>query len=552
VTQSAPDPDGYTYREPEPAEASSPPPAIPAPTPATTYRRRAPASVTTTQPARRQQTPKPPQLPPAREPEHVNGHATTARPQPFEPATRPIPFGHHSESVTLLDRLPPHNLSAEAGVLGSIIIDPDVMDGVKLFIRDEHAFFKEEHQTIYRVLGDLHAAGKPIDAMILFSTLKNQNILDQIGGIEYIKELANAVPISAHAEYYAGLVAEDARLRTVISASSRAIRRAYDHESNAEEICNTTVAEIEATATVSANAFMTSAEMMHATFERQERISKGDWGLPFPFFGIQEKTMGMHGGELIYVAGRPGTGKSALAQAIIENLAIDLPVSEPVAVFSLEMSKEDWGMRMLCSRASIPLNKWRRGLLTKEELSEMHRALGDISRASIFINDRPGLTPSRLRSELKRLKKHHGVRMAVIDYLQLMEPGKKCSSREQEVAYISGQCKNLARELDMPLMMLAQLNRESEKDKRRPRQSDLRESGAIEQDADLLMLLHREWKLYEGDAEWQQHNWEKEHLAEVIIAKQRNGECGVHKVCFYGPTTSYMDLDTARRRGINV
>jgi replicative DNA helicase len=478
--------------------------------------------------------------------------ATTARPAkpPERPAPAPTPA---PAPENIVDRLP-KELSAEAAVVGSIIIDPDSIDGALPFLPNGKLFFREENGLIYDVLVELHQAGKPIDAMILYRTLAHKGILEQVGGIDYIKELANAVPTSAHAPYYAAMVLEAAQKRAIISAGTTLLRDVYDSQDNAETLCNRALATLDTVNAPLVAAYKTSAEMMDETFEQMERAEKGDRGLPFPFFKLQGLTMGMHRGESILVAGRPGTGKSAFAQAIIEHLSIDLADIQdpyPTAVFSLEMNAKDWGMRLLSSRSGVPIQKMRRGgPFTREERDGMNRAKEAIRNAPIYPDDHAGLTPALLRSKLRRLVRRQGVRLAVIDYLQLMEAGKRVDVREQEVAYISRQCKNLARELDIPIILLCQLNRQNVTQKRKPEVSDLRESGSLEQDADVVLLLHREWEIHKGDHEWIRNNFDKEHIAECLIRKQRNGPCDDVELVFYGPTTSYLDKETAFTRGI--
>lgn len=539
------------YAEPSATPSPTSPSPPPSSRPTHTAVRRSSAPSTPHPPYRRVPS-TPPSSPPSSPPTQTSpppaAAPTTARP------AKPAALPPAPKQDNIFERMVPHEPSAEAGVVGSVIIDPDCIDNVISFLPNGKAFFNEHNGAIYEVVLELHQAGKPIDAMILHITLKNKGLLNQIGGVEYLTTLANAVPTSAHAEYYAAIVLEAARKRSIITAATSMLRDAYESQDTSDVISNRALASIDVVNAPLAALHKTSAEMMDETFAQLERAESGDRGIPYPFLKLQGLTMGMHRGESILIAGRPGTGKSAFAQAIIEHVSIDLADFQdpyPTAVFSLEMATKDWGMRLLCSRSGVPIAKIRRGgPFTREERDAMRRANESIRNAPIYPDDHAGLTPALLRSKLRRLVRKQGVRLAVIDYLQLMEAGKKTDVREQEVAYISRQCKNLARELDIPILLLCQLNRQNVTQKRRPEVSDLRESGSLEQDADVVLLLHREWEMHKGDPEWVRNNFDKEHIAECLIRKQRNGPCDDCELVFYGPTTSYMDRETAFTRGI--
>src|SRR4051812_17427380 len=464
----------------------------------------------------------------------MSAFSTTARP-------RPGPGFPGSNDTPLIDRMPPHDLSAEAGVLGSMIIDPQVIGPVCMFLQRHEMFFKEENQIIFRVLTDLFEANTPIDAMILHSTLKTKNLLEQIGGIEYIKELANAVPTSAHAEYYAAIVKEKAMLRSLISACTTTLRDCYESGDPAATVLDRGEGRIfEIAQQKVSNQAVPLTDVLHETFEMLERQTGEHLsGVSSGFIELDNLTSGLQKGEMIIIAARPSVGKTALVMNIIEHVGIDL--KRPCAVFSLEMSKQQLAQRMLCSRSGVDSHKLRRGMLSKQDKDRLGYAVGDLSQGQIFIDDTPGLTLMDLRTKARRLKLQYGIELIALDYLQLMEAPGRADNRQQEIATISRGVKALARELNVPVLCLSQLNRASESEQRLPRTSDLRESGSIEQDADVVMLLHRESVMHRGDQEWRDANPDKINEAIVIVAKQRNGPCDNVKLTFQEGQTRFVN-----------
>jgi replicative DNA helicase len=461
---------------------------------------------------------------------------TTARPKPFGRSSN----GGGDDGIQLIDRMPPHDLSAEAGVLGSMIIDPQVIGPVCMFLQRHEMFFKEENQIIFRVLTDLFESNTPVDAMILHSTLKTRNLLEQVGGIEYIKDLANAVPTSAHAEYYAAIVKEKAMLRSLISACTATLRDCYDSGDPATTVLDRGEGRIfEIAQQKVSNQAVPLTDVLHETFEMLERQTGEHLsGLASGFIELDNLTSGLQKGEMIIIAARPSVGKTAFSMNIIEHVGIDL--KKPCAVFSLEMSKQQLAQRMLCSRSGVDSHKLRRGMLSKQDKDRLGYAVGDLSQGQIFIDDTPGLTLMDLRTKARRLKLQYGIEIIMIDYLQLMEAPGRADNRQQEIATISRGVKALARELNVPVLCLSQLNRASESEQRMPRTSDLRESGSIEQDADVVMLLHREAVMHRGDQEWIDANPDKVNEAIVIIAKQRNGPCDNVKLTFLSSQTRFV------------
>jgi len=326
----------------------------------------------------------------------LSAFSTTARP-------RPGPGFSGGGDTPLIDRMPPHDLSAEAGVLGSMIIDPQVIGPVCMFLQRHEMFFKEENQTIFRVLTDLFEANTPVDAMILHSTLKTKNLLEHVGGIEYIKELANAVPTSAHAEYYAAIVKEKAMLRSLITACTSTLRDCYESGDPAATVLDRGEGRIfEIAQQKVSNQAVPLTDVLHETFEMLERQTGEHLsGVSSGFIELDNLTSGLQKGEMIIVAARPSVGKTAWTMNVVEHVGIDL--KKPCAVFSLEMSKQQLAQRMLCSRSGVDSHKLRRGMLSKQDKDRLGYAVGDLSQGQVFIDDTPGLTLMDLRTKARRL-----------------------------------------------------------------------------------------------------------------------------------------------------
>ncbi len=463
----------------------------------------------------------------------------------FPTTARPKPFGlaGGTDAATVIDRMPPHDLSAEAGVLGSMIIDPQVIGPVCMFLQKHEMFFKEENQTIFRVLTELFESNTPVDAMILHSTLKTKNLLEQVGGIEYIKELANAVPTSAHAEYYAAIVKEKAMLRSLISACTSTLRDCYESGDPAATVLDRGEGRIfEIAQQKTSNQAVPLTDVLHETFEMLDRQTGEHLsGVPSGFIELDNLTSGLQRGEMIIIAARPSVGKTSFAMNMIEYVGIDR--EKPCAVFSLEMSKQQLAQRMLCSRSGVDSHKLRRGMLSKQDRDRLSYAVGELAKGQVFIDDTPGLTLMDLRTKARRLKLQYNIELICLDYLQLMEAPGRADNRQQEIATISRGVKALARELNVPILCLSQLNRASESEQRLPRTSDLRESGSIEQDADVVMLLHREAVMHRGDQEWMDANPDKINEALIIVAKQRNGPCDNVKLTFLSGQTRFVNYN---------
>jgi len=372
--------------------------------------------------------------------------------------------------------------------------------------------------------------------MIVREELIKGQILDEIGGIDYLTEILSTVPNAANGSHYAGIVREKALLRQLISASNDILREAYAPHETAEIVLENAEKKIFAIAERKIQGQMTPMEdVLHEVFEMIE--NRGQRGVETGFFELDDMLNGLQRGEMLIVAARPSMGKTAFAMNIIEHVSANSLL--PCAVFSLEMSKQQLAQRMLCSRGQIDAHKLRKGMLQAHEYAHLANVVGELAKAPIWVDDSAGLTPLDLRAKARRLKRQHDIKLIMVDYMQLMDnPGPE--NRQQQISEISRGIKAVARELDIPVMALSQLNRASEgRDGHRPRMSDLRESGSIEQDADVIMLLHREdyYRMSEPD-------FTPDNIAEIIIAKQRNGPTGTVKLTFMNKTTRFENLST--------
>ncbi len=431
-------------------------------------------------------------------------------------------------------RLPPQSLEAEMATLASMALDKDIIGEIVQITRGEY-FYRRDHQLIFDALIGLYEAGKPVDLVLLRDELHRRGHLEQIGGAEYLARLVNSVPSAANGPYYASIVRDKGILRQLISVTNRINRDAYDVREDTEAFLNDVEHEI---FNVTEQKFTGQEHSLHEiisrVFEAIELRNKGVTGLPTGFFELDELTSGLQKGEMIIIAARPSMGKTALGMNIAEHIGADNKA--PVAMFSLEMSSQQLAERMLCGRADVDAGKLRKGMLDDFQHQALLQVAGELATAPIFVDDSAHLTPLELRAKARRLHDKHKIQAIVIDYLQLMyAPGSE--SRQQEVGTISRHIKALARELEIPVVVMSQLNRGPEgRDLHRPRMSDLRESGNIEQDADVVMLLHRE------DYYHSEQDYEKTNIAEVIIAKQRNGPTGVVKLNWKAQCTRFRDL----------
>lgn len=415
-------------------------------------------------------------------------------------------------------RVPPQSLEAEMAALASMALDRDILGEIIQVVRSDH-FYRQDHRLIFDALVHLYEENKPVDLVLLRDELERRDQLGQIGGVDYLSRLVNSVPSAANGVYYAEIVRDKGILRSLIATTNEINKQAYDTRLNTAEMLNEVEQKIFAVTEQKVTGQEISIhEVMNKVFETLEMRNKGITGLPTGFHELDELTSGLQKGEMIIIAARPSMGKTALGLNLAEHIAADNKIS--AAVFSLEMSSQALAERMLCGRAHVDSQNVRKGIWSDAEHQSLVNVAGELSEAPLFIDDSAHLTPLELRAKARRLKMKHDIQILVVDYLQLMyAPGAE--SRQQEVGMISRHIKGLARELDIPVIVMSQLNRGPEgREGHRPRMSDLRESGNIEQDADVVMLLHRE-DYYHNEPDYEQSN-----MAEVIIAKQRNGPTG--------------------------
>lgn len=437
----------------------------------------------------------------------------------------------------ILDKIPPQNLEAEMAVLGSMLLDEEAVS-VAIEKLDSGCFYKDTHRKIFQAISDLFNANKAIDLITLIDALKKDGTLEEVGGASYLTSLANAVPTAANINHYANIVRERYILRTLITNSTKIISVCHESQGNIAEIVDTAEKLIfEVSDRRNQGTYLHLKEIVKDSIETIDRLYQNKahvTGIPTGYVDFDIKTAGLQPSDLIIIAGRPSMGKSAFALGIAEYAGVIEKV--PTAIFSLEMSKEQLGQRMLCSHARVDAHKVRTGYLATSDWPRLTAAAGKLSEAPIYIDDTPAISVMELRAKARRLKSHHGIKLIILDYMQLMRGSSmNMESRQQEISEISRSLKALARELHVPIIAISQLSRavESRTD-HRPQLSDLRESGAIEQDADVVVLILRE--------EYYNPSPDNQGVAEVIIAKQRNGPVGSLKLAFIKEYTRFDNL----------
>ena len=465
------------------------------------------------------------------------------------------------ESGMLGSRSMPESLAAEAAVLGSMLIDPEKIDQVIEEI-DTQAFYRLEHQMIFDALIALYekvpsqeaiekakdeGTGGGLDAVLLRDELEKRKQLTEVGGVEYLAKIVNSVPSSANVMYYVGILKDKMLLREIITVTSEILTDAYDEAGETNEkldeaeqkIFAITNKKIGSSAVALKDLVVRSYEMI------EKRDGKHVTGLATGYHELDQATCGLQDGEMIVVAGRPSMGKTSLALNIAEYIGVQ--GKTPIAIFSLEMGKQLLAERFLCSLSGIDTQSVRKGMLSAEHYQDLAMASDTLKDVPIYIDDTSVLTPLELRGKARRLKSLYDIRCVVVDYLQLMHLGAgRVESRQQEITTISRYIKALARELSIPVMVLSQLNRSPEgREGHRPRMSDLRESGSIEQDADVVMLLHREDYYHRGEGDYEDNN-----KAEVIIAKQRNGPTGTVHLIFRERYTRFENASHAQEQAV--
>ncbi len=446
-------------------------------------------------------------------------------------------------------RIPPQNIDSEKAFLGSVMLRPgalhDVMD-----IISPSSFYAERHKIIYQAMIDLFSKGNPIDLLSLSSRLTEKNQLEQTGGATYLAELVDTVPSSANISHYAEIVQKKSMLRGLIEASEYIAHLGYAEAEALEEILDKAEKKIfEVTNYSGVHKFVEIKDTLHEAWERLDRLHKSKdelRGIRTGFKEIDNKLAGLQKSDLIILAARPSMGKTSLALDIARQAAVYH--NTPVGIFSLEMSSQQLIDRMLAAESHVDSWKLRTGQLTLEsDFDKIRESLDRLARAPIFVDDQPGNNILKMRAVARRLKADKGLGLIIVDYLQLMVPTQTRGSDNlvQQVTEISRSLKNLARELDVPVLALSQLSREVEKRGGRPRLSDLRDSGSIEQDADVVMFIHREDKYNE--------NSERPNIAEILIEKHRNGPTGKAELYFDEKRASFMSLDrTESRNDVNT
>jgi replicative DNA helicase len=436
----------------------------------------------------------------------------------------------------LAQRLPPQSLEAEVSVLGGILLENEALNRVLEVIR-EGDFYRESHRTIFSALLELYERSEPADLITLSEVLKKREEFDAVGGIEYLNSLVNSVPTAANITYYAKIIKEKSILRKLINRATEIISQGYADSGDVDEFLDRAERSIfEISEDRVRPSFYPIKDIIKSSFKTIEKLYEKRQlitGVATGFAKLDELTSGLQPSDLIIVAGRPSMGKTAFALNIAQHAAIQGGI--PSAIFSLEMAKEQLALRMLCSEAKVDAHRLRGGFLSEADWPKLTRAAGNLSEAPIFIDDTPGLTALEMRAKSRRLKAERKLGLVIVDYLQLMRGRAASDNREQEISDISRSLKALAKELTVPVIALSQLNRRvEERGDKRPQLADLRESGAIEQDADVIIFLYRE-EIYNRS----ENNKGK---AEIIIGKQRNGPTDKFELAFLDKYTCFENL----------
>ena len=441
-----------------------------------------------------------------------------------------------------LGKIPPNDVEAEQAVIGSMLTDRDAVISAIEVLKEED-FYREDNKTIYEAILNLYNRSEPIDIITLKAELTSMGMFDKIGGLEYIVGLPEKVPTTANVEKYISIVKEKSELRRLIKAANEIIEQGYDPTENIDDIMNSAEKKIfnimqdkdQKSYSPIKDVLIDAFTELEQLYNQKQHIT----GVPTGFIDLDYKTAGLHNSDLILIAARPAMGKSAFALNIATNAALKAKV--PAVLFSLEMSKEQMVNRILCSEAMVDSNKVRTGKIDDDDWIKLADTMGDLSEAPIYIDDTPGISINEIRAKCRKLKLEKNIGLVVIDYLQLVQGSSKRAqgSREQEISEISRSLKILAKEINVPVIALSQLSRAPEqRPDHRPMLSDLRESGAIEQDADIVMFLYRD-DYYNPDSE-------KKNIAEVILAKHRAGSTGTVELLWMGNFTKFANWDKHR------
>ena len=442
-----------------------------------------------------------------------------------------------------LGRTPPQDVAAEQSVLGGMMLSKDAIADVIEVLRIND-FYRPAHESIYDAILDLYGRGEPADAVTVADELTKRGDLSKVGGPAYLHTLISSVPTAANAGFYARIVRERAVLRRLVEAGTRIVQLGYGGSDgrgggDVDEIVNSAQAEVYAvTETRSSEDYAPLGEVIEGTIDEIEASShRGDGmtGVPTGFADLDRLTNGLHPGQMIVIAARPAMGKSTLGLDIARAASIHHNMAS--VMFSLEMGRNEITMRLLSAEARIPLQNMRKGTMREEDWTRLAKTMGEVSEAPFFIDDSPNMSLMEIRAKCRRLKQKHDLKLVIIDYLQLMTSGKRVESRQQEVSEFSRALKLLAKEIQVPVIALSQLNRGPEqRTDKKPQMSDLRESGSIEQDADMVILLHRE-DAYEKESP-------RAGEADFIVAKHRNGPTDTITVAFQGHYSRFVDMAT--------
>lgn len=440
-----------------------------------------------------------------------------------------------------LGKIPPHDIEAEQAVIGSMLIDKDaIMSAVEVLKPED--FYREDNKIIYEAILNLYNRAEPVDIITLKTELQSMKQLESVGGLEYIAQLPDKVPTTANVEQYIKIIEEKSALRALIKTANDLISLGYDQTQDVEDILDSAERRIfEVIQDRNQKGYASIKDILVDTFTELEQLynqKQHITGVPTGFADLDYITAGLHKSDLVIVAARPAMGKSAFALNLATNAAVR--ANTPVAIFSLEMSKEQMTNRILCSEAMVDSNKVRTGKIEDDDWQKLAEASGNLSQAQIYIDDTPGISIMEIRAKARKLKLEKNIGMVVIDYIQLIQGNsRKGGSREQEISEISRSLKILAKEINVPIIALSQLSRSVEqRPDHRPMLSDLRESGAIEQDADIVMFLYRD--------DYYNPETDKKNIAEIILAKHRAGSTGTVELLWLGSYTKFANLDKYR------
>jgi len=445
-----------------------------------------------------------------------------------------------AQGIIPLDRVPPQNLDAERSVLGAMLLDADAIPRV-IELLEEDFFYRDAHRKIYRAIVTLFDRNEAADLLTTVEMLRKQGSLEAVGGAAYVAELLDAVPTAANVDYYARIVREKALVRSLIAACTQVVTEAYDEAGEADELLDNAERLIfEIAERKLSGPLVPVGDLVVESMERLESIARdksGITGIPTGFRDLDRKLSGLHNSELIIVAGRTAMGKTSFGLNIAEHVAIK--EGRNVAIFSLEMSNENLVQRLLCSLGRVNWHHLRSGYLAHEEFAKLPMAADKLSRAPIYIDDTPSLSVLEIKAKSRRLKAAGKLDLVIVDYLQMVQGRGRAETRQQEVSEISRSLKGLARELNIPVIALSQLSREVDKrESHLPVLSDLRESGSIEQDADVVLMLHRDWEYTANE--------EHKYKAIVKVAKQRNGPTGTVDLIFEMDYSRFENAETVQ------